>query len=127
MEYLTLEEILRLHFQIIEDYGGSHGVRDENRLKSVIEAPKQEVFGQAQYPDIFEKAAVYLRNIIGDHPFSDGNKRTGVTVCGIFLIRNGKKLTATSKELEDFTVKVATDHPDIPSIAAWLESHSEVV
>ena len=78
-QYLSLEEILRLHFQLIEDFGGSHGVRDENRLKSVVNAPQQETFGQEQYPALYEKAAVYLRNIIGDHPFSNGNKRTAVT------------------------------------------------
>lgn len=123
MTYLTLEEILRLHFQVIEDFGGSHGVRDGNRLKSVVEAPRQEIFGAAQYPSVFEKAAVYMRNIIGDHPFADGNKRTAATVCGIFLMRNSQKLVAQPKELEDFAVKVATKHLDVPAIAAWLEKH----
>lgn len=125
MQYVTLEEILRLHFQIIEDFGGSHGVRDENRLKSVVEAPRQEVFGKAQYPSLFEKAAVYMRNIIGDHPFSDGNKRTAVTVGGIFLMRNNHSLIAKPKQLEDFAVKVATNHVSIPEIAAWLENHCQ--
>lgn len=124
IQYLTVEEILRLHFQIIEDFGGSHGVRDENRLKSVVNAPRQEVFGKEQYPTLYEKAAVYLRNIIGDHPFSDGNKRTALTVCGIFLARHGKSLTAEPKDLEDFTVNVATDHLSVADIAPWLEHHT---
>ena len=122
--YLSLEEILRLHFQLIEDFGGSHGVRDEGRLKSVIEAQKQVVFGQDQYPPIYDKAAVYLRNTIGDHPFIDGNKRTALTVCGIFLKRNGRNIVTEQKELENFTVKVATDHLEINEIATWLKSHS---
>lgn len=122
--YLNLEEILRLHFNVINDFGGSHGVRDENRLKSVVSAPTQEVFGQEQYPDVFEKAAVYMRNIIGDHPFSDGNKRTGVTVAGVFLLRNKVRLSATPKELEDFAVKVAVDRLDIVAIAEWLQEHA---
>jgi len=122
--YLSLEEILRLHFQLIEDFGGSHGVRDEGRLKSVIEAQKQVVFGQDQYPTIYDKAAVYLRNTIGDHPFIDGNKRTALTVCGIFLKRNGRNIVTEQKELENFTVKVATDHLEINEIATWLKSHS---
>jgi death-on-curing protein len=124
MKYLTLEEILRLHFQLIEDYGGSHGVRDEERLKSVILAPQQEIFGAEQYPDIHEKAAVYLRNIIADHAFADGNKRSGVTVAGVFLLRNGWHLTAEPKALEDFAVQVAVEHLDVPTIAAWLRAHS---
>lgn len=123
-KYLTLEEILRLHFQVVEDYGGSHGVRDDERLKSVVLAPQQEVFGAEQYLDIHEKAAVYMRNIIGDHAFADGNKRSGVTVAGVFLLRNGVRLTATPKELEDFAVQVAVEHLDVPVIAAWLRAHS---
>jgi death-on-curing protein len=123
-KYISLEEILRLHFQLIEDFGGSHGVRDENRLKSVIETPRQTAFGKEQYPSIYEKAAVYVRNIIGDHPFSDGNKRTAITVCGVFLMRNGEKLAAKPKDLEDFTVRIATDRLGIPAIATWLSEHS---
>jgi death-on-curing protein len=122
--YFSAEEILRLHFRVIEDYGGSHGVRDEGRVKSVIQAPQQEAFGVEQYVTVYEKAAVYARNIIGDHPFTDGNKRTGVTVAAIFLSRNGVQLTATTKELEDFAVQVAVDHLSIEDIAAWLEQHS---
>ena len=122
--YLTLEEILRLHFQVIADFGGSHGVRDEDRLKSLVLAPKQEVFGAEQYPGLHDKAAVYMRNIIGDHAFADGNKRSGVTVAGVFLLRNGMQLTATPKELEDFAVQVAVEHLDVPTIAAWLRFHS---
>jgi death-on-curing protein len=124
-KYLSLEEILRLHFQVVEDYGGSHGIRDEGRIKSVISAPKQVLFGQEQYISLYDKAAVYLRNIIGDHPFSDGNKRTAVTVCGIFLARNSIGLNATPKDLEVFAIKVATDHLEIEDIAKWLELHSE--
>jgi death-on-curing protein len=123
MKYLTLEEILRLHFQIVNDFGGSHGVRSEDRLKSVIDAPKQSVFGEEQYQGVFTKAAVYARNIIGDHPFADGNKRTGITSMSIFLLRNGYTLTATPKELEDFAVQIATDHLSVEQIAEWLKTN----
>jgi death-on-curing protein len=118
--YLSAEEILQLHFLVIEDYGGSHGVRDEGRVRSVIEAPAQEAFGVEQYKTVYEKAAVYMRNIIGDHPFVDGNKRTGVTVCGVFLRRNGVNLAATPKQLEDFAVQIAVEHLDVDEIAKWL-------
>ena len=124
-KYLSLEEILRLHFQLIEDFGGTHGVRDEGRLLSVVEAPKLEAFGNEQYPSLFEKAAVYLRNIIGDHPFVDGNKRTALTVCGIFLSRNGKRLVSSQKGLENFTLKVATRHLEIKEISVWLSANSK--
>lgn len=124
MYYLTAEDILYLHFRIVEDFGGSHGIRDENRLKSVVQAPKQIAFGVEQYPDIFEKAAVYVRNIIADHLFVDGNKRSGITSASIFLMKNGYVLCATQKELEDFAVQIAIEHLDIPVIAAWFKAHT---
>lgn len=123
-KYLSLKEILRLHFQVIEDFGGSHGIRDEERLASLVLAPRQEAFGVEQYPDIFPKAAIYMPNLIGDHPFVDGNKRTAVTVAGIFLQRNGHSLTASPKELEDFAVRIATKKLEIAKITGWLKKHS---
>ncbi len=123
--YLNLEDVLRLHFQLVKEFGGSHGVRDESCLMSVIEAPKQVVFNKEQYPTVFEKAAVYLRNIIGDHPFNDGNKRTAITVCVIFLERNEKYLITNPKDLETFTIKVVTNHLEITTIAEWLKIHTK--
>lgn len=125
IKYLTEEEILLAHFKLIDRYGGSHGTRDLERVKSAVAAPAQVVFGQEQYPDIFEKAAVYTRNIIGDHPFTDGNKRTGITVAVMFLLQNGQKFSAKKGELEDFAVKVAVKKIEIPEIAAWLKAHSQ--
>ena len=124
MYYLTGEDILYLHFKLIEDFGGSHGIRDENRLKSVVEAPKQEVFGKELYPDIFDKAAVYARNIISDHLFVDGNKRSGITCASVFLLKNGYKLSAKNKELEDFAVKIAVDKLGLNLVSEWFKKNS---
>ncbi len=125
MYYLTAEDILYLHFRIVEDFGKSHGIRDEDRLKSVVEAPKLEAFGVEQYSDIFEKAAVYARNIIADHLFVDGNKRSGITSASVFLMKNGYSLCTYQKDLEDFAVQRAVEHLDIPTIAAWFKAHTE--
>lgn len=116
---------MRLHFQVIEDYGGSHGVRDDGRLKSVVKAPAQIIFGETQYATIYDKAAAYLGNIIRDHPFSDGNKRTALTVCAIFLSRNGHVFIANPRLLEDFVVRVATDHLSIAEISAWIKTNTK--
>lgn len=124
MKYLSTEDILLIHFQLTEDYGGSHGVRDERSLFSVIAAPQQSVFGQEQYNGVFEKAAVYARIIISDHLFVDGNKRTGITCAALFMMQNGHLLNAMPKELEDFAVHIAFSKADIPEIAAWFESHT---
>ncbi len=124
MNYLTLEEILRLHYKIVEDYGGSHGVRDESRLLSVVQAPKQTASGIEQYPGIYDRAAVYMRNVVSDHPFFDGNKRTGTALGVIFLSLNDIHLAATPRQLEDFAVLIATDRLDVASIAMWLQTHA---
>jgi death-on-curing protein len=124
MYFLTAEDILYLHFKLIEDYGGSHGVRDENRLKFVIKAPKQSAFGVEQYPTEFDKAAVYARNIIADHLFVDGNKCSGITSASVFLMKNGYEITCSPKELEDFAVKIAVEKCEIPEIAQWFERNA---
>jgi death on curing protein len=126
-KYLNEEEILLAHFALIERYDGTHGVRDLKRIKSVTQAVKQEVFGVEQYLSLYEKAAIYARNIIADHPFADGNKRTGITAAVMFLKRNRVNFMAQKGELEDFAVQIATDHLDIPTIAAWLEHNCRVV
>lgn len=126
MNYFSAEEILELHYRLVEDYGGSHGVRDEGRLHSLVYAPQTTAFGADQYDTPFLKAAVYMRNCIADHMFADGNKRTGTTLAGVFLMRCGYGLTATPKELEDFAVSVAVDHLEVEGIAAWLEEHSTI-
>lgn len=121
IQYLDEEEILLAHFALIERYGGSHGVRNLERIKSVIQAVKQEVFGEQQYPGVYEKAAVYARNIIADHPFSEGNKQTGITAAIMFLKKNKIHFTAKKGEMEDFAVKIATDRLAISDIADWLK------
>ncbi|HUP26620.1 MAG TPA: type II toxin-antitoxin system death-on-curing family toxin [Candidatus Limnocylindrales bacterium] len=126
MRWLTVDDLGIIHLQIIDNSGGSQGFRDNGRLEAAIGSMKQEVFGESLYPTIFEKAAVLMRGIIADHPFVDGNKRTGMMSALIFLNLNGWDTSLlTDKELEDFAVQVATDHLDIPVIAAWLKAHSK--
>lgn len=125
MRYLTSEEILRIHHKVIQDYGGSHGVRDVARLKALVTVPRQHVFGEEQYKTVYEKAAVYLRNIIADHPFVDGNKRTALVCMGILLQRNDHPLRCEQKELEKYIVTVATKKNNIQQISKWLEAHTK--
>lgn len=125
MNYLSVEEILALHHRVIEDYGGSHGVRDEGRLLTDTHAPQQTVSGSEQYKLVYEKVAVYFHNIIADHPFIDGNKRTATTVMAIFLDRNNRTLTCSPKELEDYAVQIATDKLAIADVSRWLQQHSQ--
>lgn len=124
MNYLSSEEILLIHHQLIERFSGSHGVRDINRIKSVAIAPAQEVFGKEQYIGIFNKAAVYIRNIVIDHPFIDGNKRTAISCAVMFLKKNNHIFRANLGEIEDFMVKMVVNKLEVLEIAEWLKDHS---
>ena len=125
MVSLTLEQILQLHALVLIRDGGSDGVRDIGRLESVVSAQYQVVFGEELYATVFTKAAALMRGIIGDHPFIDGNKRTAM-LAGLTLLEvNGYSFVVRRGELEDFAVRVATDHLDIDAIADWLKRHSQ--
>lgn len=128
MKYLTLQDLELIHMQIIDASGGSQGVRDRGRLEAALAAVKQEVFGEELYPTIFEKAAVLMRGIIADHPYIDGNKRSGTISALVLLNLNGVDTSnLKDKELEDFAVQVAVEKLDIPKIAEWLQKHSQVI
>lgn len=124
MKYLTVEEVLVIHSEIIDETGGSHGVRDTGLLMSIIEKPKASFGGKELYEGVFKKAAVYLESIVQYHIFIDGNKRTGAVVAARFLYINEYEFTATNKELEDFILKVAIEKLDLKSISAWFGKYS---
>jgi death-on-curing protein len=124
MNYLTPEQVLFLHARLIEETGGSHGLRDLGLLESAAARPQATYGGQDLDPDLFSRAAALMDSLVHNHPFVDGNKRTGITAAGLFLVRNGYRLTTTNPELEAFTRRVAEARPDITVIADWLQTHS---
>ena len=125
MKQLTVQDIELLHMQIIDASGGSQVLRDIARIEAVVATQIQSVFGQEVYQTIYDKAAALAHGIIGDHPFVDGNKRTGIMAALLFLNLNGHDTsTLQDNELEDFAVRTATDHLSVPEIASWLEQHT---
>ena len=127
MVSLTLEQILQLHALVLVKDGGADGVRDVGRLEAAVSTQHQVVFGEELYATVFAKAAALMRGIVGDHPFTDGNKRTAM-LAGLTLLEvNGYNFIAQRGELENFAVRVAIDHFDIDAIADWLERHSRDV
>lgn len=122
MKWLNLQDLELIHMQIIDASGGSHGTRDSERLESALASMQQSTFGQDLYPTLFDKAAVLARGVISDHPFLDGNKRTGMMSAIVFL--NLNKVDTSNikdKELEDFAVKIAVDKLDIKTISEWFK------
>ncbi|XOB41817.1 MAG: type II toxin-antitoxin system death-on-curing family toxin [Candidatus Nealsonbacteria bacterium] len=126
MYYLSSEEILEIHDEILIKTGGLGGVLNEHALLMLETQPAQSVFGQELYPNIFFKAAFYLRTINEGHIFIDGNKRTSITVVKIFLNRNNYSFELETNEVEKFTIRVVNNHLTLEEIALWIEKHSKV-
>ncbi len=124
MKYLTPEQVLFIHSRLIDETGGSHGVRDLGLLTSAVSRPQTTFGGKDLYPDIFHKAAALMESLIKNHPFIDGNKRTAITSTGIFIQRNGYSLEVTQDTLEGFTLKVATGKHSFQDAVEWFKKHS---
>lgn len=127
MHYLTKDQILFIHSLIIDETSGSHGVRDLHAILSLEKSPAQSVFGKELYPTIFEKAALYVRDIIMNHPFVDGNKRTGVTAASVFLENNGYEIIAHEGEFEKFALRIVSERLEIAAIAQWFKTRSRKI
>lgn len=127
MEYLTAEDILRIHSGVIDETGGSHGVRERHALSTLEELPKQAAFGRELYPTIFDKAALYVRNLIFGHPFIDGNKRTAMAATDVFLQLNGYRIAVRKGGVESFALSVIKKKLALEDIAVWLKKNSKKV
>ena len=124
MNYLAAEQVLFIHYRMIEETGGSHGVRDLTLLQSALARPMATFDDNDLYPDVFSKAAALMHSIIKNHPFVDGNKRTAITTASIFLLQNDYRLKASNKALERFTLKVAAKEVELHKIAKWFKMYS---
>jgi death-on-curing protein len=124
MHYLTPEQVLFIHARLIAETGGEHGIRDLGLLQSAVSRPQAIFDGNELYPDLHTKAAALLESLINNHPFVDGNKRTGITVAAMFLQINNYTLIASNQELESFVLSVASGEQTFESIVEWLKTHS---
>ena len=126
MTYLTAEQVLFIHARLIAETGGSHGVRDLNMLLSAVGRPQASFDDQDLYPDLFSKAAALLDSLIRNHPFVDGNKRTGITAAAVFLQMDGYRLNTTNSELEKITIEFAQARQNVAEIAAWFQTNTHL-
>lgn len=124
--FLQLEQVLRTHSSLIEQYGGADGVRDLGLLQSALAMPQASFGGQLLHSDLFEMAAAYLYHIVQNHPFIDGNKRTGAAAAIIFLAINDIEIEADEDGLVDITLAVARGEAGKQEIAAFFRAKSQV-
>ena len=105
--FLDLDRVLRIHRSLIEVYGGVEGIRDVGLLHSAIAMPQASFGGAFLHKDLFEMAAAYLYHITQNHPFLDGNKRTGAATAIVFLAMNDIVIEADEDALVELTLAVA--------------------
>ena len=120
--WLTREECLALHEMMLSQYGGSEGLRDENMLESALAKPRQ-LFAYGQ-PTLSDLAASYVFGVVKNHPFIDGNKRTGFMLGAGFLERNDYEFHASEAEAAVRTLALAAGEMSEVEYAAWLKANS---
>lgn len=123
MKLLSLNMVLRLHQQLLQAFGGTDGVRDAGLLESALAAPFATFGGEYLYPTLIQQAAQLGYGIIRNHPFADGNKRTGAHTMLVFLSVNGIELEYDQQELIDAILAVADGTMAADQLAAWLTKH----
>ncbi len=125
MKVLSQKQVLLLHTSLIQQFGGSDGVRDMGMLESALAAPFQTFDGQFVYPSLQAKAAQLGFGLICNHPFIDGNKRIGAHVMLVFLALNGVELIYTQQELIDTILSVASGEKDSQELLQWILEHQQ--
>lgn len=119
---MNLQDCLAIHEMMLAQHGGLSGVRDVGLLESALSKP-QNLFAYGS-PTLAEMAASYAKGIILNHPFLDGNKRTGFMVAAVFLEVNGRLLTATEESVVEKTMSLAAGALKESGYAAWLKANS---
>jgi death-on-curing protein len=104
--FLDLEEVLEIHHDQIKRYGGAEGIRDLGLLQSALAMPQAGSSTEYYHTDLFEMAAAYLFHIVKNHPFVDGNKRTGIVAALVFLEMNSIEVRSTNDALLDAVLAV---------------------
>lgn len=123
MKRLSVPQIILLHQALILETGGLDGIRDDALLDSAANAPYQTFDGEYVYRSIEEKAARLGYGLIQDHPFQDGNKRTGLLSMMVFLELNGKKVFSTNQEIVNAGVQLASGKMDVKMLLNWINQH----
>ena len=123
-EFLSLAEVLEVHRDQIERYGGGPGIRDQGLLQSALAMPAARFGGRFLHGDLCEMAAAYLFHIVCNHPFVDGNKRTGAVAALVFLALNGVEIKAKEEFFEQIVRSVAEGKADKSAITQFFRKYS---
>ena len=123
MRYLTIAEVLETYQRVMQQSGGLVGIRDLGALESAIAQPYMTFGGNELYPSLAEKAAALGFSLIQNHPFADGNKRTGHAAMASFLVVNDHTIRASVDEQVEVILSVASGMLDRKGFTEWLSKH----
>jgi death-on-curing protein len=122
--FLSLADVVRIHAEEIELFGGQYGVRDYGLLQSALTMPEASFGGEWLHRDIYEMAAAYAFHICQNHPFTDGNKRTGLACALIFLELNGISIEDPEEVLYETMINITSGSLDKYGVAEVFRSLS---
>ncbi len=121
---IPVKEVEQIHKILIDTFGGSHGIRDTNALESALSRPFQTFDNKELYPSVIEKAAALLESILTNHPFIDGNKRTGYVITRLLLLNNNYDLNTSQHEKYEFVIRIASGKLKFDEILKWLQENT---
>jgi len=124
---VTLREALELHRRVMEAAASVPAVRDLGALESALAQPRMTFGSEDLYPDLIEKACALGFSMIQNHPFVDGNKRSGHLVMEVFLVLNGLEITASDDEQEQIMLRLAGGDLERTQFCQWLRAHTSPV
>jgi death on curing protein len=131
MKLISKNNIVKINERTIKAHGGNYvppqNFLHESNLDYVIDIIDAEMFGEPLYPNLWDKAGIYLYNIICNHIFSDGNKRTGLETALLFLSVNGYRIKRSlpQDELLNFVIEVASGQITLDECRLWFQTHIE--
>ena len=123
--FLSVEDVIEIHADQIQRYGGSLGIRDADLLQSALGMPEAGSGDQYLHVDLFEMAVAYLYHIVQNHPFIDGNKRAGTMAAFVFLKLNGLTLDADELAFETLVLQAAQGQVGKDAIADFFRQNAK--
>ena len=121
----SIQEVEKIHKRLIDEFGGTHGIRDVAFLDSALARLFQTFENTELHPTPIDKAAALIENILINHTFIDGNKRTDYILMRLYLIKNGFDIKASKEEKYNFVIKIASGELKFEEIVEWLKKYVE--
>ncbi len=124
---ISYNQVLEIHSEMVKRFGGADGIRDKRLLESALARPFITFDGVDLYPNAIEKASAIIESIVVNHPFLDGNKRTGYTLGRLILLGNGIDIVASTDARYDFVINVASGQYTYDDILVWLKANTAAI